>query len=1369
MKIILLPDNVEVKLTEPRIFPDDTINTALIKIAFGIADKLQRPELEQYMPYVWTKRSPIRYKNWLMPVNPMTINENEMRTQTQTQMRTQMPTTKAPVIYNNGLFGTYRILYVLFWSDANEAQKKIYFPDVPSYKIQVNREQLMTESKLFQQLFDASLPDSIALNINKKIYQQTVTQPIDCLSLFNILQTTNKVQFIQYVADKYSILYKLYKNHTIDPQTLTLLTTYSKIPKQRSGSFIKMLYGSSIIIIDSYSITARITADTITSITTFLQNKFNSSFRINLKPISLTGRFSLIQNKISYKISISDFAKGLSKFSNIFHVINIKDNVINIIYKRSINYKSDIDISDFISSRLNMGVSVDELIDDLMNLGLSKPEIDMWMSGQMTDQKKLIKNGGCLIRISNNLTGFRVDFEDISNFDELEYLQKWIFGTHNTIKPKPGDNVKQKQKPTQGVSVNVTESDSARKRERSPELKPVDSVLGEELDFGSDSFDGGAYQRYFLTELQNADQELFVNQIDNYPRKCAANMFQQPVVVTPEEKEKLDPATYDNAILYGTNPNKLHYYMCPRIWCPVSRVALKHDDPAKECPSGEEPILLYENDYWDNDPKKPHYISFINGKTKSGHCIPCCRIKPPTDTKLKGCVDPNQNQKQKEESPAKKDIYLINGIAPIDPNRYGNIPKDLHELLLPDISYALCSKTLSSQSCFIRKGIHQTAQNSFLKCIMSIFDYKSHSLFIKDFSKLTPMQFISSGVVSLFSEGSPKSKSTGLERAFEGMLYYFKSNLNIDPFILIPILEQIHSVNIVIVIKKENNESSVLHVNHTANTDKFVLILQDTNGIYEPVEYQMSKSQSTKVLSYQDFPVLSFNKKSYTKTVTDIIYLIRWIDTINLIQKSKFVIDKIVLRQDLQIIALVTKGNIWIHLVTPLDQIYLSDIIAVDSKITIVFHEDYLVSNPVLTATNIIHQDYSLFIDKLNSLDLHSSLGTADVSNGSGYFNATFTVPEVNKSIPPVLYKDSVYTDKIQKILLNKRKWFEIRQAVAKLILRKVSVKHVKEKLKHLPQKQLEVVLSEITGDPIKWANSINIEDIAYLVSLDTPIVSNKEIIFSQAAVENGAFKEKEIHTELKDNLPTTSLTTEPLTFEGDNFRKLPSKFYLKKDSPWSDKQIVDSPQDSPKIISMLSEYLKVPLEYSEIVFARSQAIIEVFGSRSKAPYELLFQDPGLSSVWLSHFKLKSIKTFDDLWKKTLEPLSFLEKRNTFKEIRTNITDLELDFYFAAKLLDINIIIIHRSVSGNAKNVDRGYTDDIKVSCTFFKAYNGHASGQTRASASASSWESKPLCILFREVGKRNYIFYPVVNEQKVFLHTIINQSLLSQLKQFGE
>ena len=126
---------------------------------------------------------------------------------------------------------------------------------------------------------------------------------------------------------------------------------------------------------------------------------------------------------------------------------------------------------------------------------------------------------------------------------------------------------------------------------------------------------------------------------------CPSNVRRQPVILTDKEKNKIDrehPGSYENAIKYGSNPDKQYWYICPRYWCIKNNTSLTDEEvdrgvcggrdaiipfDAKKVPPGGQ-IFEFKADSEHLGPEGEyiqHSPGFIPGnKHPKGHCMPCC-------------------------------------------------------------------------------------------------------------------------------------------------------------------------------------------------------------------------------------------------------------------------------------------------------------------------------------------------------------------------------------------------------------------------------------------------------------------------------------------------------------------------------------------------------------------------------------------------------------------------------------------------------------------------------------------------------------------------------------------------------------------------
>ena len=149
-----------------------------------------------------------------------------------------------------------------------------------------------------------------------------------------------------------------------------------------------------------------------------------------------------------------------------------------------------------------------------------------------------------------------------------------------------------------------------------------------------------------------------------YSRVCPANVSLQPVILTSEEKDKIDkehPGSYTNAIQYGTNPENPYWYICPRYWCltnnsPMTEEEVKRGecggkiipDNAKTPPPGHFIYEFTDDKYHKNE--KGEYIYHSPGfKPEHSHpdksCLPCCYNK----WSSYNMKNPSEQQKRRQQ------------------------------------------------------------------------------------------------------------------------------------------------------------------------------------------------------------------------------------------------------------------------------------------------------------------------------------------------------------------------------------------------------------------------------------------------------------------------------------------------------------------------------------------------------------------------------------------------------------------------------------------------------------------------------------------------------------------------------------------------
>ena len=239
--------------------------------------------------------------------------------------------------------------------------------------------------------------------------------------------------------------------------------------------------------------------------------------------------------------------------------------------------------------------------------------------------------------------------------------------------------------------------------------------------------------RLVLNMLYRADPRLFlnlshgqrqghhpkVNSNSRYAVVCGQSNKRQPIVISDAEKQRIDakfPGAYPDYVRYGSTPElaKRNIYICPKVWCPKSRVALSEAQFAKQgfkCPYkevDETPIVFESSDYF---PKgKQRHVALLDPKYHAeGLQMPCCNKLPMQS------ADTNTNYIRSSK------------VFPLEEDRYGLLPREL--------GVVFKSKTCGNQnrveslsskenggvinkrtSCYVRMGISPHPQR-FLQCM----------------------------------------------------------------------------------------------------------------------------------------------------------------------------------------------------------------------------------------------------------------------------------------------------------------------------------------------------------------------------------------------------------------------------------------------------------------------------------------------------------------------------------------------------------------------------------------------------------------------------------------------------------------------------
>jgi len=150
----------------------------------------------------------------------------------------------------------------------------------------------------------------------------------------------------------------------------------------------------------------------------------------------------------------------------------------------------------------------------------------------------------------------------------------------------------------------------------------------------------------FSKRIQERDPIIHLNEdigkFNAYSRSCPWNVRRQPVILTHDEKARIDrehPGSYSQSITYGSDPSKQYHYICPRYWSLKHNTSLTEEEvksgkygsvipnDAKKVPAGAT-IFEFTDKKYHIDEKgnyKQHYPGFLKKDAHpKGLCVPCC-------------------------------------------------------------------------------------------------------------------------------------------------------------------------------------------------------------------------------------------------------------------------------------------------------------------------------------------------------------------------------------------------------------------------------------------------------------------------------------------------------------------------------------------------------------------------------------------------------------------------------------------------------------------------------------------------------------------------------------------------------------------------
>ena len=242
------------------------------------------------------------------------------------------------------------------------------------------------------------------------------------------------------------------------------------------------------------------------------------------------------------------------------------------------------------------------------------------------------------------------------------------------------DNINLEDDSDESSNNNSNENNNNNLEGRGRKKKGDDVVNDKKIslfkDYSNEPIDGYSLGNPFVDKLQKLEPELFLTQTKDkrfniYSRTCQTNLLRQPIVLTNEEKEHLEKTYPDSseylkdAMQYGTDPEKQHWYICPRYWCFKTNTPMTKEQVERGDCGGSNKIIskkdktipkdayvfefhtqskrdIYHTDSSGNYRQlKP---GFLKPEThEKGLCAPCC-FKKSLENKLKDkCIRINKD------------------------------------------------------------------------------------------------------------------------------------------------------------------------------------------------------------------------------------------------------------------------------------------------------------------------------------------------------------------------------------------------------------------------------------------------------------------------------------------------------------------------------------------------------------------------------------------------------------------------------------------------------------------------------------------------------------------------------------------------------
>ena len=1453
------------------IFPDDTVSKVITKIAIDIRRQDSDIDLTS-QPYIWWKNTALGFE-----ITPKPASANPW-------VQSVPPESYNITRFAENIWNPHHEMNILFVNDATAKLRvhPAFFPDAAvgqAWKLGTTYDLLLKETAALDQVWQAGEGPSPDIHYSRVTFLGDVVKHVDLseIYLYTSVKPTTDVPYVQLIFDEIKILYKIAKKRKrqISAELFGQFTALDRIPKiQGLVALVPMKYHE-----NNRQAYARVVLDISGKIA--IHYKIDHSIKVSLQDFAAVNAMILnwLRVKVSLRVSslsartmISDMRNTssgidglratISKMGQVFYIEKAKPGAVNsieAIYKRSVNYKSDLDVVDSIRSQFDTGlVSEQEIKENLVNnMGMTAEEArrymdEYWAHVQAEQQgEKPVKrkhvSTGCIIRITTAFKlGFNIHIENVGSVEEFHNAIRWLKGV---IARLPSKKPVVTRLSSSSESPPASSSSSSAQPNHSPSPSPESAASS--FSFGSDSSSSGGaigknYNGYFLQRLTERDKTLFTPGPGEkaYPTLCSVTNARQPIAVTPEEMNTIQQKGYATGI-----PDSLEYrgnhYFCPLLWCPkegipVTPGQLIDVNGTKVCPGphSEEPIDLRDPYFAKGNTFEKH-ISFINSKWKSGLCLPCCAKKawigkPQFEEKIRECKagpvqrlsvsksksrppsgpgtaapEPAQGRQNPGPStrpasssaapPVDQTNFIKKAAPPIPIGRVGTIPEDLHNIMIPSVSYDKCATSLTTIPCLVRFGIDHgddSIMNAVAKCLQK--DKSSLlSLIKKHMDPLTFMSLDNGNVVQMYlpiaedpvDEGAIKQarqwldkhptaaalwKTDGIAqrsrlavvyRSYLNFISFLASDAQKSAALVIEIVAACLNTTLLIFEKTGGDTADMYCPKNMRTADKIIIVLKEEQ-YFEPLVLKARNRDPKSVFTPEDFTgkIMSLLTNSCDKSYRVLIGMIRglkqWIDG-TLVSTGYLALHSVIIRPDLSIHGFMTRGKIMILCDSALPLSILPEIVRVLGLKSVIFLEDHAFADSD-KVIELPESDLRRLGQKLESMSM--KIVSGDSRNAQHVFHSYYPALRVGSILPRLRDQD--------------RRWHHIKSAVLQIIITYYDT--LVEPLNVRPPKEQRTVLVQTFRGLIKpgTPGADSREAIVYHVLEQMPLREGLHAIlrwkrmgyadpiwtssgiydkktyweFTQIAVEEGIpqyvisneteTKEAQAH----NYVPAHPTDANPPAFIADREgTQLPSKW---RHGSFADFKMLKNAyqQDSlSQMTSWLSERTVIPVSWSEVRYvAETQLIRRLSNKDARAP--LLSDTSVLTFLRTRLNPLKQLKNAAEVGA-TLETVSRDTLVRVFSASATALWPCDIHLLAISKLLDISIFLIGRAAyNSNKQDTARAGLQDRVVSSSLFTG--------------SKAWRERPIIFMFKASASTNSdhtVYHTVLSNTGTFFHQNYN------------